>query len=716
MVSPADSPGTNDYRTKAAARQKRYRDEHREEIRARDRARDRKDYYSEYRRDRDDKPDFVGVDGEGGNLSNGYHAYFMLRAGDHLLSAHSDDVRLRTYDTLSFLSDLSPKKTYVAFFFDYDVAKILEDLPFKRLQYLMDRDARARDKGGWFPVAYGDFEIDYMPRKEFKVRRKDGGAWITIHDVGSFFQCSFIKALDLWEIGTDKQRALIADGKGKRADFSRDLFQEIANYNHLECILLRELMGKFADACRDIGYVPKKWQGPGLLAEAMLEKHGLPRTADLPIFNSDPTQDGVVDSPAGFGRMAFYGGRFETSIVGATPPDVRQNDINSAYPAALLQVPCLEHGTWTKTTDKRKVTDDETSICFGTFRWPRRSSRPPHFMGFPVRTSDGSIRFPMDGKGWYWSHEIRAAKHQTFTVLESWVYERHCECQPFAFVADIYKERKRLGKNAKGMVLKLAMNSLYGKMAQSIGTPKFSNPIWASFITAWCRAKIQDAIHQSRHCATGKWCGSDVYMIATDALVTRWDIPNLDIGDGLGQWSVDVHDEGLFIIQPGLYFPVNVNKEAMYKTRGVPKAMVIEYREQFITNFAKMKESKRVMDGDVLLPMTLFIGIRQALQRHSLKLLGQFVPYNDPVTGEPGRRTSFDWITKRRPQPYPLPEFKGTTPSPYILTSPYFGTEGEQVDGTPIQTFPYSKDIGGLVARMERQTEFEDQPDWMPTL
>src|SRR5216117_2022691 len=208
----------------------RYKREYRQRanVRARERARyeataDKKraqsrDYYKSHKEQtlarlaKRDAKQFVGVDGEGINLANGYHAYNMLRAGDRKIEPRDGDVRLRTTDCLEFLSSLSPDHIYVAFFFDYDVAKILEDLPFKRLKYLIDKEGRRRKKGGFWPVDYGEYSVDYLTRKELKVR-KGRGPWITIHDVGSFFQTSFVKALELWVVGTPDEREAIGQGK-----------------------------------------------------------------------------------------------------------------------------------------------------------------------------------------------------------------------------------------------------------------------------------------------------------------------------------------------------------------------------------------------------------------------------------------------------------------------------------------------------------------------
>ena len=731
MLTSQNGSGTTtngaseDIWTRRARKKREYRARRSEEARRaeqeRDRARYREDpskkhaYYERTKTSRairDAKP-FVGVDGEGITLESGYHAYNMLRAGDTKIEPRAGDVRLRTTDCLEYLSSLSPDNIYVTFFFDYDVAKTLEDLSFSRLKYLIDKEGRKRKKGGGFwPVDYGEYSIDYLPRKEFKVRKRNG-SWITIHDVGSFYQTSFIHALELWDVGTEEERTSIAEGKDLRAKFAQIDPEYIDRYNALECRLLAELMTKFRAACIEVGYVPKKWQGPGLLAEAMLEAHGIPATSEYECF-----ADLGPESLYAFGQHAFYGGRFETSVVGYTTqagqqwPATVQYDINSAYPYALQHVPCLVHGTWRRELGPRDVADDELSISFGTFR---AKSERVMFYGYPVRKEDGSIHFPGSGKGWYWSFESRTAIHQSFIAYDSWIYEKHCDCKPFAFLEEVYNARKRMGKSGKGIVLKLAMNSVYGKMAQSIGDPKYSNPVWASFITAFTRTQIMEVIHTMPACQAG-WCGKDVYMIATDAFFTRDYDPQtwqIETGSGLGEWDRSVFGSGLFIIQPGLYFDPD-SREAKFKTRGVPRRMVVEHKDRFLAAYAAMRRTRRVSDGDVLLPMTLFIGIRQALHRNSLKLLGQFVPYKDPISGEIGRRTSFDWSTKRRPEPLPdMLDYGTGGQSPHITTLPYFGTENEKPNGRPVQTIPYSKDIGGLRKRELLRLMFADQPDWM---
>src|SRR5690348_13494489 len=64
---------------------------------------------------------FLGVDGEGGNLSNCYHAYFLLSAGNARVVPMAGNARLSTGECLAFLCDEVPRDAIpVIYFGDYD--------------------------------------------------------------------------------------------------------------------------------------------------------------------------------------------------------------------------------------------------------------------------------------------------------------------------------------------------------------------------------------------------------------------------------------------------------------------------------------------------------------------------------------------------------------------------------------------------------------------
>lgn len=248
---------------------------------------------------------FCGVDGEGSTLS-GRHEYMLLRAGSHLLTT---GVPLTPGECLGFLAGLPAGYEYVGFFFDYDVTMICRDLPAEVVLSLLDRESREREDGrGLHPVQWGMWEFDYLPRKEFRVRtrvRQDMPKrhWTVVSDVGTFFQCSFVKALTTWGIGSVSVLAQIAAGKAERGNFGA-MTPEIVRYNELEIELLEDLMEEFRSVCIEVGIVPAKWQGPGNVATALFKMHGI------------PTHDELRHVPDDVWRMAqaaYYGGRFETT-------------------------------------------------------------------------------------------------------------------------------------------------------------------------------------------------------------------------------------------------------------------------------------------------------------------------------------------------------------------------------------------------------------------
>lgn len=640
---------------------------------------------------------FIGVDGEGYDDVNGRHLYNMLRAGDRLLEPGNGRF-LTSWECLDFLCSLEPDAIYVAYYFDYDVTKILENISWYKLKKLVDRDSRRTQYGDTFPVDLqdGEYQIDWMRGKFFKCRRlvrteigEEGklkrvySKWVVINDVGPFFQCKFHDALAAWSIGTASQRDAIQAGKDLRNSHTLHDVRRIAAYNRLEIDLLQELMEQFRQACIDVGYVPRKWQGPGQIAEVMLSVNGIPRSKDVLLLQQN---ERLLE----FARNAFYGGRPETTGVGHFAGPVWQWDINSAYPYALLHVPCLLHGRFEHGLDSGAALGIEPlSICYGSFEKKDEPGRPILY-GLPFRTESGVIMYPESGKGWYWGFEILASEHQIFHAEETFTYVESCSCVPFEWIRNVYTVRKGMGKDGRGIVLKLALNSLYGKMAQSIGSPKYANPIWASFITAFCRVQIQNLIHSCHD--KEKRCGEGVAMVATDAIFTCHDIPVNESGE-LGELDKKVHPNGIFIVQPGLYFRSSVDGDGNVddpKTRGVPKSKIIEYRDQFESNYERMRTSRDLADGDVTIQLRAFVGIRQALHRNNRTVLGQWVATT--------KRISFDWSNKRDLHFTNSSIFIG-----HIGTYPYRRPPQEV-------TTPYSKDIGALLAA--QKIDQEDQPDW----
>ena len=626
---------------------------------------------------------FCGVDGEGGDIPDPAalfgtaHAYQLLRAGE--FSVENPD-GLDFWECARFLCSLPQKRIYVAYFFDYDVTMILKSLPEERVRRIMDRSLR--DKRGdsfvTLPVDVGEYQVDYLPHKEFKIKRMGQDHFTIISDVGQFFQTSFLKTLEKWNIGTAEEREMIRKGKAMRGDF-HGMDKEIRAYNALEIVLLERLMHEFRSVCFDTGYVPKKWQGPGHLASAMLDAHGVPKSKAIPILKNDEFRRLAND--------AYYGGRFETTATGPVHGPVYQYDINSAYPSVLRELPCLAHGSWRRIRQLPNYSD----LWFGQVYFYHDQQRAVY--NLPVRDKNGNICYPREGNGVYWSTELAAANRAgTECALASgWIYESHCDCRWFSFIDAYYARRLALGKGTKGYVLKLAGNSIYGKLAQSIGYAPYANPVWAGLITAGCRAQLVDAY--SGH-------ENSIVMLATDGLFTLEKL-NVQISRELGEWEETVHENGIFIVQPGIYYL----PDGDVKTRGIERGRISDQRDAFEATWQKYVESHG-LNHTVSVQVDNFITCKQALVRRKWNIAGTW----EKTT----REISFDSSTKRAPSlAYQDTHGNFRTLAPHgdraLMSVGYDRLIGG--DARPGFTEPRWRDPG-----LQENDRMADQPDWVAPL
>lgn len=570
--------------------------------------------------------EFIAVDGEGSNrvvwamdwdddgeeitVEKVIHEYVLLSVGDK--SLHKNGEALNHEDIFEFLWEQyleHPRAAFVGFFLGYDFTLWLKSLPVHSARALLTKEGIARRKppkgssrvAPW-PVRDGrweyldgrrilvstKWEFDILGTKRFKLRpyvkyedipthtvkhkdgtteeKKIGRPWMYICDTGSFFQTSFLNAINPkdWDIPvlSDDEYKIIYDGKKHREDAQLD--DQMIQYNLLENDVLARVMRRLNEGFVADGIKLNKnqWFGPGQAAQAWMKLIGVPTGKEIrekvPVWARDAA------------RKTYYGGWFEIFNHGPVPGISYAYDINSAYPAIIAKLPCLLHGEWYQSTgNPGRLPTGAIRMVYADVR-----GNDPWVGAMPHRTPDGSILRPQITKGWYWWHEIKAAQRagiiSTVKVHESITYVP-CKCPPpMASIAELYQGRLRVGKNSpEGKAKKLVYNSAYGKLAQSIGEPRFSNSIWASLITAGCRTMILDAI------ATHPTKTASLLMIATDGIVFKEPHPNLDIDPTrLGAWDNDEY-HNLSLFMPGLYWDdktremIERNETPKLKSRGV---------------------------------------------------------------------------------------------------------------------------------------------------
>lgn len=462
------------------------------------------------------------------------------------------------------------------------------------------------------PVTVGDFkgkstiwEGSYRDFwKRFEPATTDG--WMYVCDTGPFWQSSFLTAIDpeKWPepVCSEEEYATIVRGKadrGTRAERRDTTYHhDMQMYNVLENEILSRITQRLNEGFmnEDITIQLRKddWYGPGRAAQMWMDMlHNRIADRDATLANRGLTQgqhrsnemgiknaDVYMSMPTWFydaARASYYGGWFEQFMHGHIG-NVWEYDINSAYPFIIASLSCLHTGNghdgkYSRGTSDKDIPDNGYTLLYGTVRGSNQ-----YVGAAPYRTSKGSILRPHITRGWYWKHEIEAAKRaglvDTVDVNE-WVSYQACTCSPPFNPDDIgisrmYALRLQVGKDSpQGKGFKLVYNSAYGKTAQSIGTPKYSNPVYASLITAGCRTLILDAIASHPDGARA------VAMVATDGVYFTSCHPRLTRSKTLlGAWD-EQKKIGMTQFMPGVYWTDDTrekiarNETPSLKSRGV---------------------------------------------------------------------------------------------------------------------------------------------------
>jgi hypothetical protein len=260
---------------------------------------------------------------------------------------------------------------------------------------------------------------------------------------------------------------------------------------------------------------------------------------------------------------AYFGGRQEATRVGHIRGGIYRHDIHSAYPSKLLELPCPMHMRVVRSRSKTPPAEG-LYLGWGHFQHPPDTI----WGGLPVRGADGGVYWPLEGCGWWWSPEIRAAQQHlgmTIEFEEIWIVESSCRCDTFGFVRSLYAERQRLGAQTEGLPLKFGMNAIPGKLVQKAGIRPWYDLALAGLVNSLTRAQLIEAIG-----AVGQ---RETIKLTTDCIYATKPLP-LPTGDGLGQFAPAERSNDLWIVKPGLHWSSENMLHA--KTRGIPSSVIAE--------------------------------------------------------------------------------------------------------------------------------------------
>lgn len=472
-----------------------------------------------------------GVDGE--TIDNAY--VLLVAATDDGFVARAENPKgLSTRECLGFLTRLPKDVVWWGFAFRYDVNMMLGDVPWKLIE-------RLQTEGSCY---WGAYRLEYHGRKLLVSRYEGSGkhrrvaASFTLWDMYPWVQTSFVRWLRKWQLAPERTIRRVDEMKNLRSSFAPSQRAAIRRYCTQECKLLAAGARRLMDLIAVTGLPVNVYNSPASVAKAAMKRHKV-------IDHAAPPPSGC----AGHVEAAYFGGRAEVSELGLIDGPFYAYDLNSAYPAVAVNLPCLRCGGWRHT--ERPGTWSKYSLLKVSWRARQGVTWGP----FPLQPKVGSLRYPTAGSGWYWSVEVDAAIRKGFKVevSEAWEYDVGCDHQPFAYLREMYDLRKRLqaDDDESQIVYKLALNSTYGALAEHphkrngrVEIPRYRNMVWAGLVTAGVRAQLLDVLTD------------DVMFLATDCAVSRSPL-QVPIGDDLGLWghdpAKDVYDR-MLIFGTGQYF------------------------------------------------------------------------------------------------------------------------------------------------------------------
>jgi hypothetical protein len=504
-----------------------------------------------------DRP-FIAYDGEGITLDNGKHIYTLFACSDGRYVENYDTglTGAECFELLLEGKRLHPTGIHVIYGGTYDMNMMIQDAPHGKIANLWE----------FGQTRWDDYFIRYRHRKEYSIKKDTTN--VTLYDVQTFFQKSFVKACDEY-LGDWPERELVMKGKENRAVFSEDDRETTREYCFAELAVLTRLMEELRRRLFRVGLRPSRWNGPGAIATSLFRRENI--KAHL-----EPTNKSRLDAT----RRAYFGGRFELAKVGHYEGKVYEYDINSAYPAAMRYLPSLAGGSWHLDKSGNKI-QSNFSLVHLQYSVGRSETREDWLLGpAPSRDKKGSIAFPSSGSVWLWEIEAKGVRDWCdrtggkWEVKEVWSFTPITDKLPFGFLEPLYEQRKALKAAGDGahVGIKLAINSLYGKTAQQVGWKKGRNGIklppyhqldYAGFITASCRAQIWQAYMQNPEA---------IIAIETDAIFSMVPL-DLDLGTKLGQWE-ETQFEDITYVQSGTYWATESNGNLVNKYRGFDRGTI----------------------------------------------------------------------------------------------------------------------------------------------
>jgi len=567
----------------------------------------------------------------------------------------------RTMDTSEIIDHLLNQRyssgcIVVWFNLSFDAEVFFSGLPVEKVSELYYETETTIDHKG------KEVTIRYIPGKIMTLTDEYGHK-VEHYDVQNIVRGSLEDSANEWLEDTDgKANETIDVEKFDDQEYIRDNWGEISKYAKIDAELTRKIAERVYSLAEAQGIPCRKPVSTGSISQKWMA-------------DNLPSKPGWAFSWVhSFAWDSYAGGRFEVYERGDIG-SVAGPDINSAYPAIMSELPDPGSLAWEHLGSEASVSDLRNAD-YGFARIEVTTDAERRIQPF-AKKIDGKVTYPAFDSSETTAlipiilHALDAGLIKEIDVKSAAIgYETDATIYPFSFLKDTYNERKMLesdGKKLAGLMLKIVLNSAYGKTAQTtlkntlispdmdidVTDPEIAeheeivsgangnimirsqeagsmfNPFIASYITGMTRLELHKAVldHDLE---------DDTVMLATDCLMIRKDafeassFAEEKVKDGLGNWDYDYNGVA-FVVGSGVYEVATANglKQA---TRGFRESQIDSIRSSAHHGDMIMIEQSR--------PTTIGEAIAQGSDM-KLHEVGKFTDHEREL--KPGFDTKREW-------------------------------------------------------------------------
>ena len=319
-----------------------------------------------------------------------------------------------------------------------------------------------------------EYNIVYVKEKFLMITDENDN--ISRHyDISQFFYAPLDEAAKSW-LGKSKKEG-IDTSKFDNKEYIRANFDEILEYAKIDADITQDLAIELTNEGEKLDIPFGMPISTGYLSAEYLRAN----TEKKPHLGNERMQGMFWES--------YYGGRFEVFQRGNVGK-VAAPDINSAYPAIMKDLPDPNTLNWKHYKNEGKHEQQTFSFEVNEFGYSDIENGDYGVVRAKVTTNpnrtiqpfackiDGKVKFPV-----MTDKEITVIKPifefavnnglvTQFELLEAWIGDETDETEyPFDFIGPMYAERKVYEKlkekPKKGKLLKIVLNSSYGKTCQT---------------------------------------------------------------------------------------------------------------------------------------------------------------------------------------------------------------------------------------------------------